>query len=263
MDVPGGPVTVTSVVLGTAEAPVLTRAAHWAPPWWRFGHNDSYALRTAEGVVLIDPEAVADGEVPFWRELGERPVAQVLTTDQHERGAPALRERLGVPVWAPAAGLPDRGGELEGEPDHTYDEGTALPGGLRALRLLGAGGPPGLKADHVLVWRAPSGETVLFTGDVLNGGSEPRHPAFAELDRRAHGLYAGVSREHVQRVGPEALRRALQPLLREPVDLICGGHGLPVRRHARSALERLLSLDWAALIAAGRDVGVVDEQAVR
>ena len=50
--------TALSVVLGTTDEPVLVRASYWAPPWWRFGHNDTYVLRTDDGVVLIDWEPV-------------------------------------------------------------------------------------------------------------------------------------------------------------------------------------------------------------
>lgn len=62
-------------------------------------------------------------------------------------------------MWALATGLPERGGELEGRPDHAYEDGTRLPGGLRA-------------GDHVLLWPAPGGACVLFTGDALNGQVE-------------------------------------------------------------------------------------------
>ncbi|MGH2352703.1 MAG: hypothetical protein ACRDJN_13940 [Chloroflexota bacterium] len=51
--------------------------------------------------------------------FGRPPRATVLTNDYHERDAYALRERWQTPVWAPAAGLRSRGGELDGEPDYT------------------------------------------------------------------------------------------------------------------------------------------------
>lgn len=266
-DVPGphAPVTVTSVVLGTRDRPSLLRGCTWAAPWWVFGHNDWYALSVPGGCVLVDPDGAGDiddtgragetghGAPGVWEPFG-RPPAIVLTTDQHERSAYALRERLGAPVWAPEAGLA-AGGDLEGRPDRTYRGGSDLPGGLRAIVPGGIGGTTAA-AWHVLAWRAPSGERVLFTGDALNGPADPRHPLHATLDRPAPGLYAGASRDHLVSAGPRALHDALMPLLAARADLICGGHGVPVTG-AHALLQRILALDWQAELNAGNDVCVL------
>ena len=255
-----GRVTRLSVVLGTDEAPLLVRWCTWAPPWQQWGHNDSYALCTADGPLLIDPEAPApETDDLLWRLAGAPPVATLLSTDWHERDAYVLRERFGIPVWAPATGVPDRGGGLEGEPDHLYDDAAVLPGGVRALQIAGTG-----QADHALSWLAPDGTRVLLTGDLLNGSADPHHPLAAALPRRHPGLYGGASREDLLQRDPDAIRRGLQRLRAEPCDVICGGHGVPVGGQdgilldghggAHDALTGLLSLYWAARLAAGDDV---------
>src|SRR5919202_5418526 len=97
-----GRVTQLSVVLGPPGAPLLVRWCTWEPPWQEWGHNDSYALRTIDGAILIDPEAPAqDADDALWRLVGGPPAAALLTSDWHERDAYALRERFGRPVWAP------------------------------------------------------------------------------------------------------------------------------------------------------------------
>ncbi len=110
------------VELGTESAPALIR--------WSVRGRASYWLRTAQGPVLIDPQVSDSSGIEQSLALPEEaPIATVLTNDWHERDAYRLHDRWGTPVWAPTAGLPERGGELEGTPDHVYEEGTALPGG--------------------------------------------------------------------------------------------------------------------------------------
>jgi hypothetical protein len=259
--------TSVGVELGTEGAPVLVRWSNWAP---RFGSQEgvAYALLTAIGPVLVDPEApAADPAGRVRRLVGRPPVATLLTSDRHERDAYAIRARWGTPVWAPAAGLPARGGELAGRPDHAFEDGALLPGGVRALRV--PGGWTG--AEAALLWAAPGGARVLFTGDLLNGPCVPDQPT-PYHGRRAPGLYAGVRWSHLARLpDPARLRAGLRRLLAEDFDLVCGAHGLPFGAGplpagapagaapplgpgtgARAALIRLLELDWAAAIGAGR-----------
>ena len=189
------PPTDIYVDLGTEGEPALVRWS--APSLSGASRHEGYALVTADGPVIIDPPAPdADGGDRLVSLLGARPVATVLTNDWHERSCYALRERWDTPVWAPAAGLPARGGELEGEPDYLYEESTALPGGLRALKIDGV-----FAGEHVLHWRAPTGEGVLFTGDVVNGQNTELRTTTRNW-RDAPGLYLGVA--------------LLQPMARRP-----------------------------------------------
>jgi glyoxylase-like metal-dependent hydrolase (beta-lactamase superfamily II) len=252
--------TSVGVEVGTEGTPVLVRWSTWAP---RFGSQErvAYALRTAAGPVLVDPEAPAAGQAGrVGRLVGRPPVATLLTSDRHERDAYAIRARWGTPVWAPAAGLPERGGELAGRPDHAFEDGELLPGGVLALRV--PGGWTG--AEAALLWAAPGGARVLFTGDLLNGPCAPDQPT-PYRGRRAPGLYAGVRWSHLARLPDVArLRAGLRRLLAEDFDLVCGAHGLPFGAPAgaaprpgpdpvaRAALVRLLELDWVAAVGAGR-----------
>ena len=61
----------------------------------------SCAIATPEGLVFVDPIALAEGAL---RELlaGSRAAAIVLTNGNHSRAAAGFRERLGVKVFASA-----------------------------------------------------------------------------------------------------------------------------------------------------------------
>lgn len=238
--------------LGTEIAPVLVRWSMASPGGSR---HDGYALMSNEGPVLIDPPFRTDAAAArVLAVLGARPCATVLTDDWHERSCYAVRELWGTPVWGPAAGLPERGGELDGRPDHAYELGTPLPGGLRALSVEGV-----FAGEHVLWWRAPTGEGVLFTGDTLSGQVTEQHPQ-QENARWVPGLYLGAGMRYVASLpAPSRLQASLRRVLSEDIDLICASHARPYRSHAKTALTHLLMQDWPALIQAGGRPAVFDE----
>jgi hypothetical protein len=243
------------VELGTESHPVLIGWCLWnaRDP---SGGQHSYAAVTEAGPVLVDPNAPTGAAAArLWGLLGRAPAATVLTSDFHERDAYRLRAQWGTPVWGPAAGLPERGGEFDGRPDHLFEDGAALPGGLRAIKIDGGW----IRGETVLAWRTPGGAAVLFTGDMLNGQANPAHPA-PYAWRRAPGLYAGVRNRYFVRrpermPDPRTLQAGLRRLLTEEVDLVCGGHGVPYGgrpgEDAAAALTRLLAMDWAPAPAAG------------
>jgi hypothetical protein len=124
----------------------------------------------------------------------------------------------------------------EGTPDHLYEEGGDLPGGLRAIRLAGLWG-----GDHALLWDAPGGEHVLFSGDVVNGQVHP-DLTLAGHYRRPHALNFGNRPGYLERhPDHEALRRSLRRILEEDFDLLCGAHAMPFRDHPKPALADLPS----------------------
>jgi len=225
------------VALGSEAAPVLI---HWSTVFQpgRGGPFDSYALRTRDGWVLVDPVMPEGGVLDrLERLMGERPAATVLTSDGHERDAPWLRERWSVPYWGPIPVESERGIGYDGEPDHMFEEGGAaeLPGGLRALRVAGLWG-----GDHVLVWRAPTGERVLFTGDPVNGQV---HLELAREDhfRRPNALQFGARPGYVHRHPDRgAFKRSLSRLLEEEFEVLCGAHAVPFRDDPKPALAALL-----------------------
>jgi hypothetical protein len=226
------------VELGTETEPVLIRFSTCVRRG-TFGTADSYALRAAAGWIFVDPaQPTPDGADRLRRLIGEPPVATVLTSDGHERFCYAVRAQWGTPVWGPQPGTAQRDVEYEGEPDHLYAAGDALPGGLRAVKLAGM-----WRGDHALLWQAPAsagGARVLFSGDVLNGQVEPGL-SHDEHFRRAPGLYFGARPRYVERhADPAALKTSLERLLREDFDLIAGAHGRPFRDDPGAALARLI-----------------------
>ena len=224
------------VVLGTESEPVLIRFATGERPG-TYGSNDSYALRSEAGWILIDPQRPTAEALDQLRGLiRERPVATVLTSDGHERSSFEAREAWGTPVWGPALGEAQRDPAYEGTPDHLYKEGDELPGGLRAIKLAGA-----WRGDHALLWRAPAGERVLLSGDILVGQVE-RDLAAPDHFRGEPGLYFGARPGYVERhADPAALKASLERLLSQAeFDLICGAHGKPFRDQPRVAVMRLI-----------------------
>src|SRR5688572_1451653 len=188
------PVTVSRVTveLGTEDEPVLVRFCVGRRP--ATGTVVSYAARTTVGWIFIDPvRPTAEGADRLRRLVRERPVATVLTNDGHERFCYAVRQQWGTPVWGPKPGVGQRPVEYEGTPDQMYGEGEPLPGGLRAIKLAGA-----WRGDHALLWTAPGGERVLFSGDVLNGQVDADLAAEDHF-RREPGLYCGSRARYVER----------------------------------------------------------------
>jgi hypothetical protein len=251
--------TTVAVVLGSEQP--STRAAgaqggrgpgggpqliRWTTWWDSPGSWDSYALMTADGPVLIDPEGLTEeGERRLLAAMGgAQPKATVLTNDMHERAAYELREKWGAAVWGPAYGLPERGGTMDvGTPDHLYDDGDTLPGGLRAHKLSGGA----FAGDTVLIWTSPEGKRVLFTGDAINGPFHSANPLGPHPRRGQPGLYLGAGPFYLDRAQAEELKGSLRPLLAEKIDMICGSHGDPFTADPNGALERLLEIDWVPM----------------
>jgi hypothetical protein len=227
--------TRSAVEIGTESQPALIRFCIGQ----RLGRGtfDSYAARTTAGWVLIDPvRPEPDGIEELRRLIPEPPAATVLTSDGHERFCYAVRQEWGTPVWGPTPGEAQRPVEYEGKPDHMYVAGDPLPGGLRAIKLAGA-----WCGDHALLWQAPGGERVLFSGDIVNGQIET-DLAHADHYRRASGLDFGARPAYVDRhENPAALKASLERLLLEEFDVIAGSHGRPFRDNPRAALARLIA----------------------
>ena len=224
-------------MLGSAARPDLI---HWSTQWPQgYSPFDSYALRTPDGWVLIDPERPDDAVLERLRSLIDRPpVATVLNSDGHERACYAVKERWKAPVWGPIPVESERGSGYDGTPDKLYQEGDGqrLPGGLIPIRVNGLWG-----GDHALFWKAPSGESVLFSADLLNGQvnldlARPDH--FRRPDELNFGSRPGYVDRHPDRA---ALAASLRRLLQEPIDLICGSHATPFRRDPKDAIQRLLA----------------------
>ena len=172
-------------------------------------------------MILVDPlfpsdaagRAALDGLAG--RAADEGPPAIVLTVFYHERSAGEVLERIpGTTLWADR----ESSEKVEAEVSNPFQPGDPLPDGLVAYATA--------RSDEVVVWDPKSRS--LFVGDVILG----KGPIGIELCPESW-LPDGV--------GLVDLRASLQPLLELPIARILPGHGEPVRREARSRLERLLT----------------------
>ncbi len=234
--------SLVALELGNQAHPELVRWSTLVPaaPPDFYGFHDAYALFTPEGPILIDPVMASPGvEAEVTSLLGQRPVATVLTSSWHERAAYEVRERYGTPVWLPAVGR----AEADGQADHYYRHSDTLPGGLRPIGIADE-----FAGDHVLWWPAPSGERVLFTGDVFTGAVNSDDPRPGHW-RRAQGTYLVLWRLHSQ----EEFTRRFRRLLGEDFDLVCPAHAPPLRGQPKTALRNVLARGrfWQAAGATG------------
>jgi len=116
---------------------------------------DSYALKTADGVVFIDPMRPAAKAVKQLEALGE-PIGIFLTSANHDRDADWLRKRYEIQVYAHEKAASDCDTKI----DVLVLDGEKLPGGLRTIHL------PGATAGCVAFHTKQSGG-IVFTGDSL------------------------------------------------------------------------------------------------
>lgn len=181
---------------------------HWTISDERIGNTGSnaYAIETEAGLVVIDP-------VPLTAEaMADLPdvCAIFLTHGNHQRSAWRFRRELGAPVYAPRGVRP-----LDEEPDHLYDEGDSLPGGMAAIRSAG------FDAACFLVHTGPDGATALFCGDLIyyDAGEYYRFP---------------VQPNYFKRTGGEADARRLLEL---GATALFAAHGPPSLDGCRAILE--------------------------
>jgi glyoxylase-like metal-dependent hydrolase (beta-lactamase superfamily II) len=169
----------------------------------RFEDADGLAASVLVDPVRLDPHALQ--QLPPVRAI-------VLTTRGHQRAAWHYRQLTGAPVWMPLGST-----GAEGEPDHTYDAGDELPGGLIALHTPGPG-------EHHFSLLAPF-HGVLIVGDLLSGDAAGRvslNPVATEAD-------------------PGATRASVEELLEQPFDVLLLEHGTPVTDSAHERLAAALA----------------------
>ncbi len=100
---------------------------------WKVDFN-SYALRTANGVALIDPLKPAAAGLAALEQLG--PFRGVyLTNANHDRDADWFRRQYQVQVYAHEKAVPDCDTKI----DVPVLDGENLPGGLQAIHIPGSG----------------------------------------------------------------------------------------------------------------------------
>ena len=172
--------------------------------------SDAYALVADGRVVLIDP--IPLDPVRLAR-LG-RVEAIVLGSPCHQRSAWRYRSEHKAKVYAPEGWT-----DLDETPDVTFRAGDALPLGLKALH---APGPA--KAHHVFHYDRKPG--VLLCTDLWHIGS--RGLEFLP-DKYMNDATAA--------------RSSARRLMDVDFDVLCLGHGDPIRSGARGALAEVMKED--------------------
>jgi hypothetical protein len=114
----------------------------------------SYAVRL-DGVTLwidaVDPRQDRDAVL----KLG-KPAHQLITFGDHDRDVNALAREFGSEVWVPDGqhpGFP--------QPDHVFQDGDTLPGGLQALAI------PGVGYGETVLHGEIAGKRAGFLGDSI------------------------------------------------------------------------------------------------
>ncbi|HUK81584.1 MAG TPA: hypothetical protein VLZ12_03025 [Verrucomicrobiae bacterium] len=115
----------------------------------------SYALKTADGVVFIDPMTPESAVVKKLDALGE-PLAIVLTNAHHERDSDWFRKHYQVQIYAHDKARSDCDVKI----DVQVMDGERLPGGLRTIYL------PGVTNSEMALFAKEKGG-LLMLGDAL------------------------------------------------------------------------------------------------
>ena len=186
---------------------VVAGVQYWSISDDRIGGviSTAHAVDSAEGTVLVDPLPLAPSGID---RLGDV-MSICLTSGSHQRSAWRYREELGARVYAPALSK-----ELDEEPDGRYDEGDALPGGLKEIFTPGAG-----TTQHTFLLEGNQG--VAFVPDLL------MRPPDSKL-----GL---VPAEFMH--DPDEARRSVEKLLVLHFSVLCLSHGLPVLDDPQAAIR--------------------------
>lgn len=185
---------------------------HWSLDDDRIGsRTHSHAVETTDGLVLIDPLPL---EEDLAGELSESS-AICLTGRFHQRSAWRYQGQFEVPVYAPR-----KGEGYEGAPDHFYDAGDMLPGGLLVVHA------PGPTDAHYVFYREHNDHRVMFIADLL-------------IRHSSDESYRFVPSQFMD--NPDITRESVRSLLDWEIDILCSNHAPPqvgnVHDEIREALE--------------------------
>lgn len=118
---------------------------------------DSYAVKTPDGVVFIDPLMPAPPIIEKLEEFGE-PIGVFLTNAHHDRDADWFRKQYDIQVYAHEKAKSDCDTKI----DVLVLDGERLPGGLKAIHL------PGSVASEIALYAKISGGIILMGDALLN-----------------------------------------------------------------------------------------------
>lgn len=123
---------------------------------WKVDFN-SYALKTPDGVVFIDPLKPGPDVLKELEGLGE-PIGVFLTNDHHDRDADWFRKQYGIQIYAHEKAKADCDTKI----DVLILDGERLPGGVKAIYL------PGSSVSETAFYTKLSGGIVLMGDALLN-----------------------------------------------------------------------------------------------
>src|ERR1019366_6756658 len=118
----------------------------------------SCAWKGKEGLVLIDPIKLAPATLAKLEKVG-KPIAILLTNENHERQADWFRKKFGIKVHAHR----DAVSGIEIKPDEFFTDGAIVPGGLKVIHL------PGTCPSESAFYSEANGGMVL-AGDIVTNG---------------------------------------------------------------------------------------------
>jgi glyoxylase-like metal-dependent hydrolase (beta-lactamase superfamily II) len=185
----------------------------WASfhPQWKTDFN-SYALKTSEGVVFIDPLKPDPAVVEKLKALGE-PIGILLTNAHHDRASDWFRKQYEIQVYAHEKATAD----CETKIDVLLMDGERLPGGVKAVHL------PGSSAGETAYF-AKAGRGIVLMGDTL-------------LNQGDRGLTL-LPDAYIE--DKKQLLKSLQKLLELNFKIVTFAHGDPIVQDAREAIARFV-----------------------
>ena len=175
--------------------------------------SDTYAIKSSDGLVVIDPVRLEDDLV---HEVAETKHV-ILTAGHHQRSSWRYRKEFGAAVYAPIGS-----DGLDEEPDHRYEEGADLPAGIRAIK--GEWYP----TYYHLLYTHSDETKVLFCGDLITHWDD--------------GIYRFPMGEYVPSYEPaiEEVKR----LMELSATVLCPGHADPTADGYQAALQSALDYEY-------------------
>ena len=192
-------------------------------------HWNSYAIHIPEqkALALVDPLAMTEEEAAALEEICP-PTDIILTCEYHLREGEQYRHRWGSRLWANDAEREKYSIAI----DNWFHDGDLVLETIRCVFI-----PAGFYPETALLVRGKS--TVLIIGDILSG---------ARCD-------AGISEEQLGIAFPEyvpnlsSIRQSLDKLQSLEFDVLCFGHGDPIRQQPKGKLKEFIQSDeiWSEL----------------
>jgi len=178
---------------------------------WKVDFN-SYALKTSEGVVLIDPLKPEPAGLQKLETLGEM-IAILLTNAHHDRDSDWFRKQYEIQVYAHEKAKADCDTKI----DVLLMDGERLPGAVKAVHM------PGSSAGETAYYTRSGGGIVLM-GDTL-------------MNQHDRGLSL-LSDAYVE--DKKQTLQSLHKLLDLDFKVVTFAHGDPILQSARTQIEHFL-----------------------